>query len=137
LILAQSLEITTPWVMVTLSILGIGASFALYVMRMEMKSFVQSAIQDAIAEIMVNLSDRTKEINRRIDTVERDGNSLRTEVGAMSTSQSFMSANLNKLELSMEKLESKIDTVSTQSQENNSILKVILSKLEGNHHGNR
>ena len=133
MILAQSLEITTPWIMVTLSILGIGASFALYVMRMEMKSFVQSAIQDAISEVTINLSERTKEINRRIDSVERDGNSLRTEVGAMSTSQSFMSANLNKLEMTMEKLEQKIDTVSSQSQENNTILKTILHKLGGNH----
>ena len=129
--------------MVVISLIGIGASFGLYVMRIEMKAFVQSAITDAISEMTVHIGDRTKDINRRIDTVERDGNALRTEVGAMSTSQTFMASNINKLEIGLEKMEQKLDIVAQQGHDNrqrlasieqqqsqnSQILKAILDKI--------
>ena len=112
-VFAQTLEITTPWVMVVLAILGIVSSFALYVMRMEMKSFVQSAVSDAIESTAANLSERTKEINRRIDSVERDHGSIRLEVSAMSTQQHYLNLNVEKLENSIDKMDNKIDMMQT------------------------
>lgn len=140
---AQSIEITTPWIIIFFSLITIVSSFALYVIRIEMKAFVQNAIQDAISDMTITVGDRSKEINRRIDTIERDGNALRTEVGAMSTSQSFMATNINKLEIGLEKMEQKLDIVTHQGNENkqrlasieqqqstnSQILKAILEKL--------
>ena len=131
----NTIELTVQQIGLLLTMSIAIVSGALYIMRLEMKSFVQSAISLSFSELETKTHESKKELNRRIDSVETEARVLRTEVGAMGTAQSYMSSNIDKIELSIEKMESKMDGLHNQGLDHKHMLNQILEKLSNN--GNR
>ena len=123
------MELTPQWTTVIITLLSVGSGVALYIFRLEMRNFVQNAISDAFGDIEVRFIERKKEIEKRVELVENEGRTLRQEIGAMSTAQSYMNSNIDKLELSMEKMENKLDNLISHYNDSKIVMNQIWDKI--------
>jgi len=124
------MELTPQWTTVIITLLSVGSGVALYIFRLEMRNFVQNAISDAFGDIEVRFIERKKEIEKRVELVENEGRTLRQEIGAMSTAQSYMNSNIDKLELSMEKMENKLDNLISHYNDSKIVMNQIWDKIK-------
>jgi len=106
------------------TVLTLGA----YFFRLEVKSLIQKGVDESEKKA----ESRRKEQDKRVELVENENRILRQELGAMATAQTYMNSNIDKLELSMEKLETKMDGLMTSQVETKTIMHQILDNVRGN-----
>ena len=113
--MSDKAEITSSWIGVILSAIGLFGTFIGYSMTSWVKSYVQKAIDDAVTELEFSQSEHRKEIHRKIDENKRELQEFKSsydkEVTMLSVMQKTTSTHIEKLEFTVEKMDNKLDSV--------------------------